>query len=79
MKILHLTLKKEWFDMILSGEKLEEYRDIKDYWTTRLVEYYSNYSKLHLQPAHKNDYQVRFKKYDAVQFRNDSLLLQLQV
>ena len=29
MKDLHLNLKKEWFDMILSGEKNEEYREIK--------------------------------------------------
>jgi len=36
MKILHLTLKKKWFDMILSGEKQEEYREIKPYWIKRL-------------------------------------------
>ncbi len=35
-KILHLTLKKKWFDMILSGEKKEEYREIKPYWEKRL-------------------------------------------
>lgn len=35
-KILHLTLKKKWFDMIDSGEKKEEYRQIKEYWKTRL-------------------------------------------
>ncbi len=28
---LHLTLKKNWFDLILSGEKKEEYREIKHY------------------------------------------------
>jgi hypothetical protein len=33
---LHLTLKKQWWDMIASGEKLEEYREIKPYWTSRL-------------------------------------------
>ena len=38
MKTLHLTLKKKWFDMILSGEKKEEYREIKEYWTNRLFE-----------------------------------------
>lgn len=38
MKILHLTLKKKWFDMILSGEKKEEYREFKAYWIKRLVE-----------------------------------------
>lgn len=37
MLILHLTLKKKWFDMILSGEKKEEYRDIKPYWRKRLL------------------------------------------
>lgn len=37
MKILHLTLKKKWFDMILSGEKQDEYREIKPYWTKRLT------------------------------------------
>lgn len=36
-KILHLTLKKKWFDMIASGEKKEEYREIKPYWVDRLL------------------------------------------
>jgi len=36
MRILHLTLKKKWFDMIASGEKTEEYREIKPYWNKRL-------------------------------------------
>jgi hypothetical protein len=31
--ILHLNVKKKWFDMIKSGEKKEEYRDISAYWT----------------------------------------------
>lgn len=37
MKILHLTLKKKWFDMIATGEKTEEYREIKPYWNIRLL------------------------------------------
>lgn len=36
MKVLHLTLKKQWFDMILHGIKKEEYREIKEYWNVRL-------------------------------------------
>ena len=39
MKVLHLTLKKKWYDMIASGEKTEEYREIKPYWTTRLKDF----------------------------------------
>lgn len=35
--MLHLTLKKKWFDMILSGLKKEEYREMKPYWNKRLL------------------------------------------
>lgn len=37
MKILHLTIKKQWFDMIASGRKREEYREIKRHWNSRLL------------------------------------------
>lgn len=37
--ILKLTLKKKWFDMILSGEKVTEYRELKPYWIKRLFDY----------------------------------------
>ena len=37
VRVLHLTLKRRWFDMIASGEKREEYREAKPYWTTRLA------------------------------------------
>lgn len=36
-KVLTLTVSKQWFDMIVSGEKTEEYREIKGYWTKRLL------------------------------------------
>lgn len=32
MKTLNLTLKAQWYDMIESGEKPEEYRELKKYW-----------------------------------------------
>lgn len=51
-KILYLTLKKQWFDLINSGVKTEEYRDIKPYWEKRLenktydiVEFRNGYQK----------------------------------
>jgi hypothetical protein len=37
MKTLHLTLKKKWYDMVESDEKLEEYRELTAYWFMRLV------------------------------------------
>lgn len=36
MKILHLPLKKQWYEMIESGVKTEEYREIKPYWIRRI-------------------------------------------
>ena len=37
MKILELPLKKEWYNMIESGDKREEYIVIKPYRSKRLV------------------------------------------
>ena len=37
MKILHLSVKKEYFDQIKSKEKKWEYRLMKPYWSTRLI------------------------------------------
>lgn len=37
MKTLTLSLKKRWFDMIASGEKTEEYRELTPYWQKRLL------------------------------------------
>lgn len=39
MKTLDLVLKGKWYDMIASGEKTEEYREIKPYWGKRLLDY----------------------------------------
>jgi len=35
-RILTLTMKGDWFKMIASGTKKEEYRIIKPYWNVRL-------------------------------------------
>lgn len=35
--MLVLPIKKKWFDMIRSGKKREEYREIKPYYETRLM------------------------------------------
>jgi len=60
-KTLHLTLKKKWFDMILSGEKKEEYREKKDYWINRLCDLLECW-------AH-NSYD-HFNHFDTITFRN---------
>jgi len=40
---LVMTLKKKWFDMILSGVKTEEYREIKPYWEKRFINYFGKH------------------------------------
>ena len=54
-KVLKLTINKEWFSRILSGEKTEEYRVIKDFWMSRLLlikdekfKDFDKYDKLHI-------------------------------
>ena len=39
MKTLHLNLKRKWFDMIKSGQKKEEYREIKTHWISNLIDF----------------------------------------
>lgn len=41
--ILHLPLKKKWFDLINARIKKEEYREIKPYWIKRLLQYASQF------------------------------------
>lgn len=35
-KVLKLTLKRKWYNLIAIGAKREEYREIKEYWLKRL-------------------------------------------
>lgn len=61
MKTLHLTLKKKWFDMIASGEKKEEYREVKPYWEKRLANVVVKIG----------GEDIEFKRWwDVVQFKN---------
>ena len=70
MSVLHLTLKKKRFDMIASGEKKEEYREIKPYWEKRLASF-------HPDAAVGGDFYNKhhpgcyvFRRFDAIMFRN---------
>ena len=36
-RTITLPLKKKWFDMIKSGQKKEEYREITPYWISRFL------------------------------------------
>lgn len=57
-KSLKLIVTKEWFDMIVSGYKREEYRELKQYWLPRLVKETSD------------DGNHIYREFDTVVFRN---------
>ena len=39
--MLTMPIERKWLDMIISGEKTEEYREIKPYWTIRFQRYFT--------------------------------------
>lgn len=45
--MLILPIKGKWFNMILSGGKQEEYREIKPYYMTRFKKIFDMYPKSH--------------------------------
>lgn len=53
-KTLHLTLNRKWFLMIASGEKKEEYRELKPYWDKRLTREHELGGHYALQGSFKN-------------------------
>lgn len=54
---MHLTLTKKWFDMVKSGKKREEYREIKQYWTARICK--------------RNEHgRYEIQRFDHVEFRH---------
>lgn len=60
---LYLTLKKKWFDMILTDEKKEEYREIKMYWAERLMTGFPKTFGI-------DRFHPDFKNFTTVEFKN---------
>jgi hypothetical protein len=59
--MLTLPIKKKWFDMIAIGEKKEEYRGIKPYYTRRLAKLWcDNYL---MEKYDKNIHPQKFVKW----------------
>lgn len=64
--MLTLPIKCKWFDMILSGEKKEEYREIKPYWDKRFRKVFlfaqiSEYSEEPTLPYGYDEHEVTFR------------------
>lgn len=76
MKTLHLNLKKEWFDMILSGEKKEEYREIKNSMVSKFINWQkSGCTRDYFRETIKSDLDLEccyslLKDFDTITFSN---------
>ena len=73
MKILTLSIKREWFDKILSGEKTHEYREIRPTVQQRYIFYRNNGkdykpSEFDQIPNDESPIEVLPIKYDAIKF-----------
>ena len=66
MRVLHLPLKKEWYEMIERGEKTEEYREISTHWFARLTKCGKMNCRMSDCP---DDCEIRrYEHFDAVRF-----------
>lgn len=63
--ILRLNLRKQWFDLIKSGEKKVEYRAVKKHWVSRL-------SGVGTKAVNDFSDVIEFipKNFDFIEFRN---------
>ncbi len=72
-KVLHLTLKKEWFDEILAGTKTLEYREHKQFWISRLMNKdgtFKHYDLIHFKNGYNKDAPtmlIEFKGIDIIE------------
>lgn len=64
-RTLYLPLKKVWYEMIESGVKTEEYREITEYWIKRLT----TLNVPFLPFSYRYGYlDIPFKPFDCVKF-----------
>jgi len=68
-KTLHLNLMKEYFDMIYSGYKPEEYRKLTPYWGGRLTKLI-NFEYIDDMELYWGNNNQIFKHYDTITFSN---------
>lgn len=70
--MLTMPIKKKWFDMILSGEKKEEYREITPYYETRFMNLFG-YITCNGQYIKRTDMglsKYSVEKWQFIKFRN---------
>ena len=71
MKILKVIIKKEWYDLIKSGEKTIEYRDYSDFWISRLENKngsFRHYDLIELKNGYKANSRKMVTEFKGISF-----------
>jgi len=74
MKTLKIVIKKEWFDLIKSGEKKIEYREAKPFWHSRLKDAngkYIKYDTIEFINGYVKNARRMITKFDGVSLHNE--------
>jgi len=71
---LIFNVKKEYFDLVKSGHKTFEYREIKPYWTKRLGKKYSGIQYKLGYPAFDDDLKILKFEYRGYFLTNIDLM-----
>jgi hypothetical protein len=74
-EVLKLTLSRKWFEMIASGEKKEEYRELKPYWHRRLSNHWCKAEKAKGNGGLKSFSMVRFRNG----YQSDSPTMEVEI
>lgn len=72
MKVLTLSIKREWFDKILSGEKTHEYREVNPKSGGKYIGYLLNGKSVPFsyegEISETDEVGIECRKYDAIKF-----------
>lgn len=79
---LHAAIKKQYLDMILTGAKKTEYRDMSEYWGKKILDL-SKYGTEDVNEAINDIYTgkkpVYAKPYDTIVFHCDKQVVRYQI
>lgn len=68
--MLTLPIEKKWYNMILSGKKKEEYREMKPFYESRFYNYFHQQGNM-MERGSLNEWLITDLKFEmSVRFRN---------
>ena len=74
-RVLKLTLKKEWFDLMISGKKKVEYRLPSNWIISRLQK---SYDLIKFTNGYGNDKPYFYCEYNGFEISNESKIIQVE-